>query len=82
MKETQFFSDRYSVRFSFDVFNITNTPSFDTPNNNVSVNYNFSAPPTNFSVATAFAQNSQQIGIIQHTLGSPRQVQFAAKLSF
>ncbi|AXC14879.1 Oar protein [Acidisarcina polymorpha] len=81
VKETQF-ADHYDVRFSFDVFNITNTPSFDTPNNNVSTNYNFSAPPTNFNIGTAFSQSSQQIGIIQHTLGSPRQVQFAAKLTF
>lgn len=81
VKETAFY-DRYFLRFSFDVFNITNTPSFDTPNNNVSTNYNFGAPPTNFDIGTAFAQTNQQIGIIQHALGSPRQVQFAGKLTF
>jgi hypothetical protein len=45
-------------------------------------NYNFGAPPTNFDIGTAFAQTNQQIGIIQHALGSPRQVQFAGKLTF
>ncbi len=30
------FSDRYDLRLSMDFFNITNTPSFDTPGNNFS----------------------------------------------
>jgi hypothetical protein len=81
IKET-IFHERYTLRLGMNVFNITNTPSFDTPNNNVSVNYDFGAPPTNFNIANAFAQSSQQIGIIQHALGSPRQVQFIGRLVF
>ncbi len=76
------FHERYTLRLGINFFNITNTPSFDTPNNNVSVNYDFSAPPTNFNIANAFNQSSQQIGIIQHALGSPRQVQFIGRFVF
>jgi hypothetical protein len=76
------FHERFALRLGMNVFNLTNTASFDTPNNNVSVNYNFSAPPTNFSIPKAFGQSSQQIGIIQHALGSPRQVQFVGRFVF
>ncbi len=81
IKDTTF-HERYTLRLGMNVFNITNTPSFDTPNNNVSVNYDFGAPPTNFNIGKAFAQSSQQIGIIQHALGSPRQVQFTGRFVF
>jgi hypothetical protein len=81
IKDTTF-HERYTVRLGMNVFNLTNTASFDTPNNNVSVNYNFSAPPTNFSISKAFGQSSQQIGLIQHALGSPRQVQFVGRFVF
>lgn len=65
-----------------NIFNLTNTASFDTPNNNVSVNFDFSAPPNNFSIEKAFNQSSQQIGLIQHALGSPRQIQFVGRFVF
>ncbi len=81
IKDTNF-HEKYTLRLGINIFNVTNTPSFDTPNNNVSVNYDFGAPPTNFSIANAFAQSSQQIGIIQHALGSPRQVQFIGRFVF
>ena len=81
LKDTTF-HERYTLRLGINFFNITNTPSFDTPNNNVSVNSNFSAPPTNFDIGSAFADSGQQIGIIQHALGSPRQVQFIGRFVF
>ncbi len=81
IKDTTF-HDRYTLRLGMNVFNLTNTPSFDTPNNNVSVNYAFGAPPTNFDVGKAFALTSQKIGIIQHSLGSPRQIQFTGRFVF
>ncbi len=33
--------ERYDVRYQFEVFNITNTPSFDVPTNNIVLNPNF-----------------------------------------
>ncbi len=31
---------RFSAKYTFDVFNVTNTPSFDIPNNSLSTGYN------------------------------------------
>jgi hypothetical protein len=36
------FKERYGVRYQFEVFNVTNTPSFDVPTNNITLNPNFS----------------------------------------
>jgi len=38
-------SDRFALKYSFDVFNLTNTPSFDIPIDNVSQNLTFSQVP-------------------------------------
>jgi hypothetical protein len=38
-------SDRYSLKYTFDVYNLTNTSSFDVPGDNVSQNYNFNNGP-------------------------------------
>jgi hypothetical protein len=70
------FGEHMVLRLNVDVFNITNTPSFDTPNNNVTAS-DFNG---NYDIAGAFATSS--IGVIQHSIGSPRQVQFGAKLTF
>jgi len=36
------FKDRYDVRYQFEIFNVTNTPSFDVPTNNITLNPDFS----------------------------------------
>jgi hypothetical protein len=73
---------------------IFNHPSFDTPNNNVEFNPFFANPPQYsppFPVAgqqNCTANNgyvcppSGQLGIIQHTIGSPRFLQMALHLTF
>lgn len=77
------------LRLSADFFNITNTPSFDTPGNNFSGDPNYS--PYNFDSngnvlgftplsGTAFSD--QGVGVITNPLGSPRQIQFAGRISF
>jgi hypothetical protein len=38
-------SDRFALKYSFDIFNLTNTPSFDIPIDNVSQNLTFSQVP-------------------------------------
>ncbi len=40
------FTERYSLKYTFDVFNLTNTPSFDVPGNEVAQNYNYNAFPS------------------------------------
>ena len=37
--------DQYTLRYSFDVYNVTNTTSFDIPQNNVNQNYAFNNVP-------------------------------------
>jgi hypothetical protein len=81
-KETKF-RERYSLRLSMEVFNVTNTPSFDAPNNSFS-GAAFANPP----VITPIGPNSpeafggQSVGSITNPIGSPRQVQFYGIVRF
>ena len=67
-------SERFNLRFSADGFNLFNHPNFDTPNNDVSFYPHFGPPPT--------IPPSGQLGIIQHTIGSPRFLQLNLHLTF
>lgn len=67
-------SERLRLRLNYDVFNIFNHPSFDTPNNNVEFFPSFFPPPS-FPPAGS-------LGIIQHTIGSPRFMQLDLHLTF
>jgi carboxypeptidase family protein len=40
--------DRYSLQYRFEVFNLTNTPSFDIPTNNITLDPNFGELGGNF----------------------------------
>ena len=87
-KETSFY-DWYQVLYTFDVFNVTNTPSFDIPNNNTSIgNFSYQITPTTgnpftdgvytlptYSNLNGFAQ-------VQHTIGTPRLVQMTLHVIF
>jgi hypothetical protein len=44
IKETRF-TERYSLKYTFDVYNLTNTSSFDVPGNEVNQNQNFNGFP-------------------------------------
>jgi hypothetical protein len=68
------FRDRYRLRFNVDAFNIFNHPDFDAPNNNVQFFPNYYGPPS-------FPPGGQ-LGIIQHTIGSPRFLQLQLHLVF
>ncbi len=68
-------TERVKLRLDFDLFNLTNHPSFDAPNNNVSF-YNFGNPPSVNNPPFG------QLGIIQHTIGSPRFLQADLHLTF
>jgi hypothetical protein len=91
-------SERFRLKFDVQAFNIFNHPSFDTPNNNVEFNPFFADPAdyvgtgntTCYSqVSGAFGQQaaytcppSGHLGVIQHTIGSPRFLQMALHLTF
>jgi hypothetical protein len=99
VKVTTFDKEKYSLKYTFDVYNLTNTTSFDIPGNEVSQNagYNpFPSPdPTNASVLPSGCGTSSAapgfgglyscaagLGIVTHTIGSPRQIQMSLHLDF
>jgi hypothetical protein len=90
-------TERFRLRFDMQAFNLFNHPSFDTPNNNVRFNPFFGNPPdyvgtshtpcftqtTGVGVQGAYScPPTQQLGIIQHPLGSPRFLQMVLHLTF
>ena len=94
VKTTQL-SDRYSLRYSFDVYNVTNTASFDIPIDDVSQNINFNGFPVVGTPATLNPCNpnftgslyvcpttGSGLGVVNKTIGSPRQIQMSMRLEF
>ncbi|MBV9888031.1 MAG: TonB-dependent receptor [Acidobacteria bacterium] len=87
-------TERFRLKFDVQAFNIFNHPSFDTPNNNVEFNPFFANPPqysapfpvngqTNCAAPDAYVcPPSGKLGVIQHTIGSPRFLQMALHLTF
>jgi hypothetical protein len=90
------FTDRYSLKYTFDVYNLTNTSSFDVPGSEVFQNENFNPAPATGTpvlpgtcnaqgagtVAGSFYNCPSGLGIVTHTIGSPRQVQMSLQLLF
>ena len=86
-------TERYSLRYSLDVFNVTNTPSFDIPIDDISQNINFNGFPvvgqpsattpcnTDFT-ALYVCPTLSGLGITNKTIGSSRQIQMALKFTF
>ena len=105
--KTAQFSERYALRYTFDVYNLTNTSSFDVPGNEVSQNQNyngFPGAPGSYAVGVApsgqtcstasgaattapstgnyFYSCASGLGVVTHTIGSPRQVQMSLQFLF
>ena len=66
--------ERFRLRFEADAFNMFNHPDFDAPNNDVDFFPNYEGPPSIPPVGS--------LGIIQHTIGSPRFLQLGLHLTF
>jgi hypothetical protein len=94
VKQTKL-SERYSLKYTFDVYNLTNTTSFDVPGNDVAQNGYFNPDPITQTTplptgctATGAQSNSSfyncpgSLGIVTHTIGSPRQIQMSLHLDF
>jgi hypothetical protein len=92
MKLTQL-TERVALKYTFDVFNLTNTPSFDIPIDNVSQNLFFSqtpvagTPPLPTGCGTAnatagFYSCPTGLGQVTKTIGSSRQIQMSLALTF
>jgi hypothetical protein len=94
--KTAKFSDRYSLKYTFDVYNLTNSASFDVPGNEVSQNQYYDGfpsagtpvGPTNNCTTAPNAPNTglyscpSGLGVVTHTIGSPRQIQMSLQLAF
>jgi len=66
--------ERYQLSFEADAFNIFNHPDFDTPNNDVTFFPNYVGPPS--------IPPEGSLGLIQHTIGSPRFLQLSMHFTF
>ena len=97
-------SERFSLKYNAQFFNIFNHPSFDVPSNSVQFVTHFRNPPIygpndptagegpcivlpadpNIPAGGGAFQcpPSGHLGMIQHTIGSPRFIQMALHLSF
>ncbi len=93
--KTMQISERSSLKYTFDVFNLTNTASFDIPIDDVSQNINFNGFPVAGTPATTTPCNTQftgslyvcpttgsGLGVTNKTIGSPRQIQMSLSLNF
>jgi hypothetical protein len=90
------FKERYDLKYTFDVFNLTNTTSFDIPGDNVSQNQYYNqfpaigqpVLPTNNCTTNGNGNNNGfyncpgGLGYTEHTIGSPRQIQMSLHLLF
>jgi hypothetical protein len=94
VKVTSFGHERYSLKYTFDVYNLTNTTSFDIPGNEVSQNAGYNAfpqsgqpvlpsnCPTNSTTCNSLYSFPSGLGIVTHTIGAPRQIQMSLHLDF
>jgi hypothetical protein len=92
-------TERYNLKYTFDVFNVTNTTSFDVPGNEVAQNFYYNSfpgavpagtsplptgcgTPSAASGAGGLYYCPAGLGVVQHTIGSPRQIQMSLRLDF
>jgi len=87
-------TERFGLRFDAQAFNVFNHPSFDVPSNDVLFNPFFLNPPMYTQAsdgvnpcigppANAYVcPPGGHLGVEQHTIGSPRFLQFALHLTF
>ena len=90
VKVTQL-TERYSLKYSLDIFNVTNTASFDIPIDDVSQNQFYNQFPVVGTTPrptscdnnnTGFYNCPSGLGVTNKTIGSPRQVQMSLLLTF
>ena len=83
-------TERFNLKYTFDVYNLTNTTSFDIPGNEVFQNQYFDQFPSvgQAALPTGCDSNGNQtnssfyncpagLGYVTHTIGAPRQIQMS-----
>jgi hypothetical protein len=73
--------EHLTLKYNLDVFNLTNTSSFDIPIDNVSQNLFFNDFPVQGSTLYS-SPTLSGLGIVNKTIGGPRQIQMSLKLLF
>jgi hypothetical protein len=93
VKNTQI-DERFSLKYSFDIFNVTNTSSFDIPIDDVSQNQFYNQFPVVGTVPTpsqcaatpgctsSFYNVPSGLGAVNKIIGSPRQIQMSLHFVF
>ena len=84
-----YITERVSLRYSLDIFNVTNTPSFDIPVDAITQNSTYNdfpvvnTPPTPCGGFNFYSCPSiSGLGNTNKTIGSPRQIQMALRVLF
>ena len=92
-KTTQL-TERFALKYTMDIFNVTNTASFDIPIDDISQNINFNDFPVagtpatttpcnpNFTGTLYVCPTASGLGVTNKTIGSPRQIQMSLSLKF
>jgi hypothetical protein len=91
-------TERVTLKYTLDVFNLTNTASFDIPIDNVSQNVGYNDYPTALgpsnslyssvlptcsgSGPASFYNCPSGLGVVNKTIGGPRQIQMSLRLGF
>ena len=68
------FAEKYRLRLNFNAYNLFNHPDFDAPNSDVQFFPGYAPPPV-------FPPEGS-LGMIQHTIGSPRFLQLSGRFTF
>jgi len=79
--KTTHITERSTLKYSFDVFNVTNTPSLDIPVDNVNQNLTFNNFPI-YGQPLYSSPTLSGLGIVNKTIGSPRQIQMSLSYTF
>ena len=91
-------TERFALKYSMDIFNLSNTASFDIPIDDISQNIGFNDFPAAGTAATLSPCNNSfnqgvsgslyvcptlsGLGVTNKTIGSPRQIQMSLRLIF
>jgi hypothetical protein len=75
-------TERVSLKYSLDIFNLTNTSSFDIPIDDVSQNQFYNQFPVQGTAPGNFYNAPAGLGVVNKTIGSPRQIQMTLRLLF
>ena len=85
-------TERVSLKYSLDIFNVTNTTSFDIPIDDVSQNQFYNqfpvkgTPPLPANCGNvpfcSFYNQPSGLGVVNKTIGSPRQIQMSLRVLF